>query len=282
MFECVINISEGRDRRLLDELARASGPSLRDVHSDPWHHRSVFTLINEPGQLSVDAHALIAWAYEVLELAGHEGVHPRFGVVDVVPYVALTPVDAPISEALRDETARWISHTFDVPTFLYGAVTNGVVRTLPEVRAHAFADLAPDYGPSSASPRWGAVAVGARPLLVAWNLWLRATSLERAREFARVVRGPGVRSLAFEVGDQVQVSCNLIDVATVRASEVYDRVQSMLEDAESITRAELVGLVPASLLEREDPARWAQLGLDPDATIEQRVPPINPPGSGAR
>ncbi|MHB1209026.1 MAG: hypothetical protein ACYC1I_04890 [Acidimicrobiales bacterium] len=282
MFECVINISEGRDQRLLDELSRAGGPSLSDRHFDQWHHRSVFTLINEPDQLSVDVRALIAWAYETLELAGHEGVHPRFGVVDVVPFVALANVDAPISEALRDETARWISHTFDVPTFLYGPVTNGVVRTLPEVRASAFADLSPDYGPSSPSPRWGAVAVGARPVLVAWNLWLRATTLERARMLARVVRGPGVRSLAFTVGDQVQVSCNLIDVANVRASEVYDRVESMLEGAETISRAELVGLVPASLLEREDPARWAQLGLDPDATIEQRVPPISPPGSDAR
>ena len=282
MFECVINISEGRDRRLLDELTRAGGTSLRDVHADPWHHRSVFTLINEPNQLSVDAHALIAWAYEILELGGHEGVHPRFGVVDVVPYVALSKEESPMSVALRDETARWISATYDVPTFLYGPVANGQIRTLPEVRANAFTSLAADFGPSSPSPRWGAVAVGARPVLVAWNLWLSATSLERARHFARLVRAAGVRSLAFIVGDQVQVSCNLIDVTSVRPSEVYDRVRSLLEDAESITRAELVGLVPMSLLEREDPARWTELGLSPEATIEARLGPISPPGNDVR
>lgn len=282
MFECVINISEGRNARLLDELARASGTSLRDVHTDPWHHRSVFTLINEPNQLSVDAHSLIAWAYEILELGGHEGVHPRFGVVDVVPYVALAANEASTSIALRDETARWVSATYDVPCFLYGPVANGLVRTLPEVRASAFTTLSPDFGPSSPSPRWGAVAIGARPLLVAWNLWLGATSIERARHFARLVRGVGVRSLAFQVGDQVQVSCNLIDVASVRPSEVYDRVHSMLENAESITRAELVGLIPMSLLEREDPARWAQLGLSPEVTIERRLRSINPPESDAR
>ncbi|MBW4077869.1 MAG: hypothetical protein HIU84_05025, partial [Acidobacteria bacterium] len=247
-----------------------------------WHHRSVFTLINDADQLSVDVHALIAWAYEILDLSGHHGVHPRFGVVDVVPYVALTPSESPISEALRDETARWISTTYDVPTFLYGPVANGVQRTLPYVRAQAFEELSPDFGPSSLSPRWGAVAVGARPVLVAWNLWLRATSIEQARALARLVRGVAVRSLAFEVGDQVQVSCNLIDVETVRPSQVYDRVQSMLEGAQSISHAELVGLAPLSLLEREDPARWTQLGLDPTTTIERRLEPLNPPGNDVR
>lgn len=282
MLECVINISEGRDQRLLDELARASGRSLRDVHADPWHHRSVFTLINDPDQLSVDVHALIAWAFEVLELSGHEGVHPRFGVVDVVPYVALDRGDVTVAESRRDETAQWISVTYDVPTFLYGPVTNGVLRTLPEVRSTAFGALAPDFGPSSPSLRWGAVAVGTRPILVAWNIWLRATSISRARELARAVRGPQVRSLAFEVGDQVQVSCNLIDVETVRPSQVYDLVQSMLNAGEVITRAEVVGLVPAALLQHEDPARWAQLGLDPRATIEERIRTISPPANDVR
>lgn len=282
MFECVINISEGRNQRLLDELARASGRSLRDVHADPWHHRSVFTLVNEPDQLSVDVRALIAWAFEILELSGHEGVHPRFGVVDVVPYVALGRAEGTLAEALRDETAQWISATYDVPTFLYGPVTNGVLRTLPEVRSKAFAELNPDFGPSSPSPRWGAVAVGVRPILVAWNIWLRATSLSRARGFARAVRGPAVRSLAFEVGDQVQVSCNLIDVESVRPSEVYDRVQSLLVAGEFISRAEVVGLVPAALLEHEDPTRWAQLGLDPSASIEERIRAISPPANGVR
>lgn len=281
-MECVINISEGRNQRLLDELARASGPSLRDVHADPWHHRSVFTLVNEPDQLSLDAYALIAWAFEILELSGHEGVHPRFGVIDVVPYVALERAETTLAESLRDETARWISTTYDVPTFLYGPLTNGVVRTLPEVRSKAFGELIPDFGPSSPSPRWGAVAVGARPILVAWNLWLRATNLSRARDFARAVRGPGVRSLAFAVADQVQVSCNLIDVDTIRPSQVYDRVQSLLTPGELISRAEVVGLIPARLLQHEDPARWVQLGLDPRATIEERIRPISPPANGVR
>ena len=155
-------------------------------------------------------------------------MHPRFGVVDVVPFVALDPADADLARLLRDATARWIAHTFDVATFLYGALEDGSTRTLPEVRRLAFGGLAPDFGPDEPSPVLGAVAVGERPVLVAWNLWLDHTSLERARELARAVRGPFVRALGLAVGDQVQVSCNLLNVAQCPPSLVYDQVSARL------------------------------------------------------
>jgi glutamate formiminotransferase len=270
VLECVINISEGRDVALLDALSISAGPSLRDRHADPSHHRSVFTLINEPEELARDVRSLVAKAFELLDLSRHHGVHPRFGVVDVVPFVALDPAKETEALNLRDATARWIADSFAVPTFLYGPLANAAARTLPEVRRGAFRGLIPDFGPHQASATKGAVAVGTRPVLVAWNLWLHDATLEKAREIARLLRGPYVRSLAFAVGDQVQVSCNLIDVSKVRPSEVYDRVLAALSAGEGISRSEVVGLVPRSLLESEDPARWAQLGLDPGATIEAR------------
>lgn len=256
---------------MLDELARAAGPSLRDRHADPFHHRSVFTLINDPAPLEHDVRALIARSFELLDLTAHTGVHPRFGVVDVVPFVALVPGEEGVARALRDDTARWISADFEVPTFLYGPLADGTVRTLPHVRREAFISLAPDFGPTTPSTRLGATAVGARPVLVAWNLWLDGVTFKAARAIAKDLRGPYVRSLAFEVGDQVQVSCNLIDIAQVRPSQVYDRVLAQLPAGEGISRVELVGLVPASLLESEDPDRWGQLGLDPAVTIESRI-----------
>jgi len=271
VFECVINISEGRDLALLDVFSGSAGASLRDRHADPYHHRSVFTLINDPDQLIADVHSLIRRAFELLDLSSHQGVHPRFGVVDVVPFVALEPGGQARAEVLRDDTARWISANFAVPTFLYGPLANGTFRSLPDVRRGAFRGVAPDFGPAEPSATKGAVAVGTRPVLVAWNLWLSDTTLERAREIARTLRGPCVRSLAFAVGDQVQVSCNLIDVSTVRPSMVYDQVLASLSAEERISRAEVVGLVPASLLGYEDPARFEQLGLDPGATIEART-----------
>ena len=271
MFECVINISEGRDVETLNALSMAAGNSLRDRHSDPDHNRSVFTLVNGPNDLARDVKELLIKAFETLDLDSHEGVHPRFGVVDVVPFVALSGEDPLDARRLRDDTARWISGAFSVPTFLYGHLANGTVRTLPELRKGAFTDISPDFGPPHPAAGLGAVAVGERGILVAWNIWLSNTTIERAREMARIVRSPSVRSLAFRVGDHVQVSCNLIDVDTTRPSHVYDRVKATLIAPERIERAELVGLIPTSLLEKEDKSRWSQLALGPDVTIESRT-----------
>lgn len=270
MFECVINLSEGRDSATLRQLASASGSSLRDLHSDEFHHRSVFTLINEPAGLVVDVRALITAAYELLNLSGHAGVHPRFGVVDVVPFVALNPDEFDHAVQLRDELAPWLAENFHVPVFFYGPLSDGSVRTLPQVRHGAFTSLVPDAGPAQPSPRLGSVALGARPLLVAWNIWLSDVTIDVARTMAKAVRSEAVRSLAFQVGDEVQVSCNIVDVTHAKASEVYDRVLAMVPAGGAIDHAELVGLAPRAFVENEDPQRWAQLGLSAQATIEAR------------
>jgi glutamate formiminotransferase len=270
VFECVINLSEGRDAPLLVELGATAGPSLRDMHADTFHNRSVFTLINDPIQLAHDVHALVAGAFTSLDLARHEGVHPRFGVVDVVPFVALQPDRADEAVALRDEAAAWIADSFDVPVFLYGPI-EGHVRTLPYVRKTAFTSLMPDKGPQRASATLGASAVGARGVLVAWNLWLSGVTLAEARVIARWVRCVDVRTLAFQVGDQVQVSCNLVAPLVVGPSTVFDHVSKLLRGRGRIERCELVGLAPEALLEMEDPARWAQLDLSDTRTIESRL-----------
>ena len=274
MFECVVNVSEGRDLTVLDALASASGASLRDRHHDAFHHRAVFTLINERAALRADARRLIETGLELIDLREHRGVHPRFGAVDVVPFVALEREDPAEACAMRDETAHWIANALATPVYRYGPLGNDVTRTLPEVRRALRDGLAPDEGPVASAAR-GAVAVGCRPILVAWNLWLRGVSLDEARALARLVRGPAVRALAFDLGDQVQISCNLIDPTTVGPSVVYDAVEAAVNEG-SIERAELVGLIPAALLEREDPARWHQLGISPAVTIESRTSPVVP------
>jgi len=270
MLECVINISEGRNLKLLSELRASAGASIRDLHSDEFHNRSVFTLINDPEPLIRDVHALITASYDALDLRLHDGVHPRFGVVDVVPFVALEPQDRAEAGQWRDRTAQWISETFAVPTFLYGSLDD-VTRTLPEVRRRAFDSLLPDFGPSSASPKLGAVAVGARPILVAWNIWLSGVSRDETRALAKSVRRGEVRSLAFRAGEYTQVSCNLIEPLVVGPSVVYDEVASLLPVGGEIVRAELVGLVPRAVLDAEEPSRWDELGLGENQTIESRL-----------
>ena len=272
MFECVINISEGRDLSILDELSFSAGQSLRDRHHDHFHNRSVFTLINSAPVLLSDVHHIVDVAMSRLDLASHEGVHPRLGVVDVVPFVALEPQESATARHLRDDTARWIADTFDVPVFLYGALNNEE-RTLPFVRRHAFVDLVADFGPQRPEPHRGAVVVGARELLVAWNLWLDRATFDDAQRIAQSIRRAGVRALGLQVGANVQVSCNLVDLNLALPSQIFDQVSKYLEPPAHIARAELVGLIPQMLLDREDPGRWDELGLSNAATIESRIAP---------
>ena len=269
MFECVVNIAEGRGLARLDDLAHVAGPALRDRHHDPDHHRSVFTLIDEPAALLESAIALATRAYRLIDLRHHAGVHPRNGVVDVVPFVALDPARAHEACALRDTLGRWLADAWLVPVYFYGPLPDGTTRTLPEVRRGLREALAPDRGPARASASRGSSAVGCRPILVAWNLWLADTPIETARAIARTLRRPGLRTLGFAIGRDAQVSCNVVDVGAVRLSEVYDQVDHLAP--RGVDHAELVGLAPRAVLDREDPARWAQLALSEDATIEARL-----------
>jgi glutamate formiminotransferase len=242
---------------VVDAIAAAAGGDLLDLHRDPDHNRSVLTVVGESA-----ARAVATTAVARLDLRSHAGVHPRFGVVDVVPFVPLegsTPDDA---LAARDAFARWMATDLGVPCFLYGPE-----RSLPEVRRGAFGDLRPDHGADHPHPTAGATAVGARPFLIAYNLWLADPDLPLAQRLVRALRGPAVRALALQVGSHVQVSMNLIDPDQVGPADVYDEVASVA----AIARAELVGLVPDRVRDRIPRARWAELDLAGDKTINTRL-----------
>ena len=257
MIECVVNISEGRDSTVLAELDVAAGDALLDRHSDPDHHRSVFTLVGEEAP-----RALASITVQRLDLRGHHGAHPRIGVVDVVPFVPLgssTPDDA---RRARDAYAVWSASSLSVPCFLYGPE-----RTLPEVRRNAFTNLPPDHGPPRPHPTAGATAAGQRGLMVAYNVDLAEPDLELARETARAVRSPLVRALGLRVGDRVQVSMNLIAPREVRPDQAFDAVAALAP----VAGAELVGLMPSEVLSAIPAHRWAELDLSDERTIEARL-----------
>ena len=256
----MINISEGRDDSRLTALAAAAGPSLLDLHHDPHHHRSVFTLAGP--DVEDAARALTAEAVARLDLRAHEGVHPRFGVVDVVPFVPLDGTAIDDAVAARDAFASWAGGELGLPCFLYGPE-----RTLPELRRGAFRTLDPATGPPGPHPSAGACAVGARPVLIAYNLWLAAPDLATAKAIAASVRSPEVRALGLATGDRVQVSCNLIAPELVGPAEIYDLVAAQA----AVARAELVGLLPATVLSRIPRSRWPELDLGDDRTIEARL-----------
>jgi glutamate formiminotransferase / 5-formyltetrahydrofolate cyclo-ligase len=208
-------------------------------------------------------------------LDGHDGAHPRLGVLDVVPFVPLGTTPASAAVAARDSFCSWAGQVLGVPCFRYGPLPDGSERSLPDIRRTAFALLAPDAGPHQPHPTAGAIAVGSRPVLVAYNLWLEGAGATGtlARDLARSLRGPAVRALGFELAHGIQVSCNLVDPVLVGPGDVYDAVAARLDGTgAAIGRCELVGLVPAAVLIRIPAERWPLLDLGVDKTIESRLP----------
>lgn len=267
MLECVVNISEGCDQHLLSTLASATGNDLLDVHSDPHHHRSVFTTVGEDA-----VRALSTKAIETLDLGAHAGVHPRLGVVDVVPFVPLE--GSTMREALeaRDRFGTWIADTHAVPVFFYGP-DPAKDRQLPDIRRHAWKSLTPDRGPSAPHPTAGAVCVGARSTLIAYNVWLDALlDDDDAALLRQQVRTDGIRVLTLEIDGRTQVSMNLVAPRRVGPDIAYARVEDAATQMSArVVRAELVGLVEEEVLRRIPESEWKRLDLAQDRTIESRV-----------
>ena len=180
LAECVINISEGRDGDTIEAVRDAGGATVLDVHSDPEHHRSVLTLGGTLEAVEDATRRVVSSAVTHIDLRSHVGVHPRLGAADVVPFVPLPDARAPSTGSDRPElavrpdvlTARnrfaaWAGAELELPCFLYGPE-----RSLPDVRRNAFISLEPDTGPSTPHPTAGSTAVGARHVLVAYNVWI--------------------------------------------------------------------------------------------------------------
>jgi glutamate formiminotransferase len=273
VLECVINLSEGRDTSVISAISAAASDHVLDVHNDPGHHRAVLTLCGSDTEGAARAVALRT--VELVDIRHHRGAHPRLGALDVVPFVPLGPEGAALlpgddlraALTARDSFAEWAAKELELPCFLYGPE-----RSLPEVRRRAFVGLEPQTGPARPHPTAGACAVGARSVLVAYNLWLANPDIQVARAIAETLRGPDVRALGFAIGGMTQVSCNLVNPMSFGPAEVYDAVAGLARGyGVRIFKAELVGLVPAAVVDTTPPARHHQLDLDPERTIESRL-----------
>jgi len=249
------------------------------VHSDAVHHRSVLTLAGDLADVEAAARRVAVAAVSTIDLTGHDGVHPRLGVVDVVPFVPLVDTDGTTTSweavmAARDGYATWSGDTLGVPCFRYGPE-----RSLPDVRRGAFTTLASDTGPPALHPTAGATAVGARSVLIAYNVWIEARPsgegpgvdqvVSVARRLAARLRRPGLRTLGLAVGGGAQVSCNVVDPGLVILSDIYDAVDAGARSERCIvSRGELVGLLPQSALSAVPESRWDALGLTAEDSIE--------------
>ena len=293
LVECVPNFSEGRRPDVVaairDAIAAVEGTHILDVSSDASHNRSVITFV-APVERAVDAAlAGMRAARERIDLTTHSGEHPRIGATDVVPFIPLDGTTMEDCIALARQLGERAGRELEIPVFLYErAATRPDHENLADVRRGEFEALrdeigktparTPDFGPARVHPTAGATAVGARPFLVAYNVYLGpASNLPIAKQVAKAVRGSSgglryVKGLGLEVDGQAQVSMNLVDTEQTPLHRAFDVVKMEAEaQGVSPTWSEIVGLVPERAL-FETAARHLQLrGFTPDVVLERKV-----------
>ena len=290
LFEAVPNFSEGRDGRKISRIADAvravPGVRVLGLHSDPDHNRSVLTFAGEEDAVLAGALALAKACAAELDLAAQAGEHPRMGVLDVLPFVPLEA--ATMEDAVRlARRAGELLGSLGFPVYLYGAAaTSAPRRDLPDVRRGGYEGLAarieaptwrPDYGPAGLDPRRGAVAVGARPFLVAFNAYLDTRDVDVARAIASEVRErggglPAVRALGLDVGGRAQVSMNLTDLSKTSIPAALEAVRAAAaRRGVAVESTELVGLAPLEAI-LETARHYLNLReLDADHVLEMRL-----------
>jgi glutamate formiminotransferase/glutamate formiminotransferase/formiminotetrahydrofolate cyclodeaminase len=256
------------------------------LHSDPDHHRSVFTLAGDREDLVASLVAGAAAALERIDLRVHDGVHPRVGAIDVVPLVPLVPTEMSDAKAAALEVGARLGDELGLPVLLYGEVGGGMRPAffrrgglVELVRRLGAGELAVDFGPAQPDPRSGVVLVGARRALVAYNLDLANANLAVACEIAAAVREssggiPGVQAIGLELprSGRLQVSMNVLDL---ERSPLHEVVAVVEREAASrgarIAGGELVGLVPGRVLELAEAAGVPIPGVDGSRVLERRL-----------
>jgi glutamate formiminotransferase len=289
LIESVPNVSEGRRLDVVDRLARAiegvPGVYLLDRTSDASHNRSVFTLAGEHGPVGDALEALVGEAIRDIDMNAHTGEHPRIGAVDVIPFVPLAATTLDDCVELARAFGRRVADRFDLPVYLYANAASRQDRVkLADVRKGQYEGLRleigqhgrePDFGPPRLHPSAGAVAVGARPFLIAFNINLASTDVELAKRIARRVRESGgglprVQANGFWIAElgRAQVSMNLLDFKETPMWVVWETVRDVAaEDGVELAESELIGLAPlAAFLAVAD-----RIGAPSEDTIERRL-----------
>ncbi|MBD3348171.1 MAG: glutamate formimidoyltransferase [Candidatus Eisenbacteria bacterium] len=271
LVECVPNFSEGRRPEVVDEIVGAmtavDGVRLLDKEMDADHNRAVVTIIGAPEDVLESALRGIEKASELIDLTKHEGEHPRMGATDVCPFVPVRDVEMDDCVRLAEKLGERVGSELDIPVFLYESAARRPERqNLAKVRKGQFEGLReeiganpakePDFGPSKIHPTAGAIAIGARPFLIAYNINLGTSDLSVAKRIARSIRHSGgglrhVKAMGFEIKDRgiVQVSINMVNFKGTPLFRVFEMVKSeAARYGVPVIGSEIVGLVPADAL----------------------------------
>ena len=274
LVECIPNFSEGRRpetvRAIADAISASENACVLDTHIDPDHNRSVITFVAPPETIVAAAVSAVRRASELIDMRTHSGEHPRLGATDVLPFVPLDGVSMDDCVRLAHEAGTIIARDLSIPVYYYERAALRPDRVnLEDVRRGALELLreqisinperAPDAGLTEVHESAGAIAVGARPFLIAFNVILRSSDLTIARRIARTIRArngglPFVKALGFQLQTRglVQVSMNLINYEVTGMAAAYDAVQREADNiGVEIESAEIVGLVPQDALDQK-------------------------------
>jgi glutamate formiminotransferase len=291
LIECVPNVSEGRRDRIIASLAatiEGPGVHLLDQASDPSHNRTVYTFVGQPQAVHEAMLRLFTAAVDAIDLRQHDGVHPRIGAVDVVPFVPLQ--DASLEECveLAKRTARAVAERLGIPMFLYeAAAAIDERRNLAEIRRGGLPGITqrmqhpawrPDFGPDRPHPTAGATAIGARPILIAYNVNLASDRLGVAKRIASLIRTSNggfshVKAMGVQLDHGiVQVSMNLTDYRETSMVTVFDAIaREAAVDGVRVLESEIVGLVPADALPPDARKRLKLREADLERILEDRL-----------
>ncbi|OFW02223.1 MAG: glutamate formimidoyltransferase [Acidobacteria bacterium RIFCSPLOWO2_12_FULL_59_11] len=307
LVECVPNFSEGRDPYKVGQIAATirtvPGVYVLDFHRDPDHNRSVMTLVGSHETVSEAALRVVGQAVALIDLNRHQGEHPRIGAADVVPFIPVRGVTLEDCVRIAHETGKEIYRRFQVPVYFYEAAALQPGReNLENIRRGGFEELKsqavddpsrqPDVGGPQLHPTAGATAVGARHLLIAFNINLDSSDRKVAQEIARKIRSSGgglpalkamgvllnSRSVGGRAG-QAQVSMNLTDFEKTSLAEAFRVVErEAARLGASIASSELVGLIPQKALAGTSPEALKIAGFHPLKILENKLAEVLPPG----
>ncbi len=266
IVEAVPNFSEGRRPEVVDALVaaiQAPGVLLLDASADADHNRCVLTVAGEPAAVLEGLFRATQKAAELINLHEHQGAHPRIGATDVMPIVPIEKITLAECVALARQLGQRIGAELELPVYLYEAAATRPERVrLPDIRRGEFEGLlasihtperTPDFGPARVGPA-GAVVVGARPFLIAYNVYLATADVAVAKSIAKTIREssgglPAVRALGLLVDGQAQVSMNLVDFQQTPVHVAFDAITRLAaEQGVAVDRSELIGLAPQAVM----------------------------------
>ncbi len=271
IVECVPNFSEGRRPEVIKKIAAAASRfkkvKVLDMEWDRDHNRSLITLVGDPKQMLDAVFRMIRTATRLIDMEKHQGEHPRIGATDVVPFIPISGITMDQCIRMSKTLGRWVARELKIPVYLYEAAATRSSRVnLADVRKGQYEGLKeeikanpqrkPDFGPSKLHSTAGAIVIGARKFLIAYNVNLDSKNVQIAKEIAKKVREkdggfPAVKAMGFEIKDKgyVQVSMNLCDFEKTNMAEVFEKIQEEAKKKRiKVINSEIYGLVPLAAL----------------------------------